>query len=781
MPSKKRNNPRKHPKKHPKKKSKPSYKFRNVLFNKITASLLLVLFLISSLYVVYLDIKITEKISGKIWSFPSSVYARPLELFKNKRIGASDVINELDNLDYVKVDTRPNKPGQYRVYNYSNIEFVSREFEFGEAIQSSKGVRLSIADGVIKSIEELNSNNSIAVFRLEPIKIAGIYPKQKEERELIKLEDVPDDLILALLAVEDRRFYTHWGIDPVSIVRALFANIVAGKTVQGGSTLTQQLVKNIFLSSERTLVRKVNEAIMALLLEFHYDKSVILETYINEVYLGQNGSNQIHGFQLASQFYFSQPLQRISRDQMAMLVGLVKGPSWYEPRRNPARSKSRRNQVLALMHERGVITQFQYDKYSAAPLGISKKPKLSSNRYPALMGLVRRQLQQDYNEDDLKTAGLKIFTSIDPIVQDKAEASVVSIIPRLEVNKNNTSQLQAAVIIASSEQGEIQALVSDRNPKFSGFNRSLDAVRQIGSLIKPAIYLTALQQSDNYSLASMLKDEPLHIKTSNEDVWSPMNYDKKYLGDVSLFEALKNSRNVPTVRLGLDIGLPAISDSLHNLGVTRDIPAYPSMTLGAFNLSPLDVANMYQTFAADGYHIPLRVIREVLDKENKPLKRYPLSFSKSLGDKSVHLVNHTLHQVTQTGTAKSLSRTLPKKVAGKTGTTDDTRDSWFAGFSGEHLAVVWIGRDDNKSTGLTGASGALRLWSDIMQHINTEDLTLSLPAGVSEHWIDLKSGGLSDKSCQGAVKLPFITGTEPKEKATCTTGGLFNQLKRLFN
>jgi len=775
MPSKKRKI------KNPRKKLKSQYTFKKIFVNKISATLVLIVFLISSLYIVYLDIQITEKMSGKIWSFPSSVYARPLELFKNKKIHVDDIVNELNSLDYIKIDTRPSKPGQYRIYNHSNVEFVSREFEFGDGARSSKAVRLSITGNFIEKIEELNSNRDIAVFRLEPIKIAGIYPKQKEERELIKLEDVPDDLILALLAVEDRRFYQHWGIDPLSIGRALFANVVAGKTVQGGSTLTQQLVKNIFLSSERTLIRKINEAIMALLLEFHYDKSLILETYINEVYLGQNGSNQIHGFQLASQFYFSQPLQKISRDQMALLVGLVKGPSWYEPRRNPARSKSRRNQVLELMYERDVLSKFQYDKYASMPLGVSNKPKLSSNRYPALMGLVKRQLQQDYNEEDLKTAGLKIFTSIDPIVQDKAELSVVSIIPKLELNRNNTSQLQTAVIIASSEQGEIQALVSDRDPKFSGFNRSLDAVRQIGSLIKPAIYLTALQRPEKYTLASMLKDEPLHIKTSKENVWSPMNYDKKYSGDISLFEALKDSRNVPTVRLGLDVGLSDISDSLHNLGVTRNIPTYPSMTLGAFSLSPLDVANMYQTFSADGYHIPLRVIREVLDKENKPLKRYPLSFSKSLDDKSVYLVNYTLHQVTQTGTAKKLSSTLPIKVAGKTGTTDDTRDSWFAGFSGEHLAVVWIGRDDNKSTGLTGASGALELWSDIMQNINTENISSDVPTGISEHWIDLKSGGLSDKNCQGAVKLPFITGTAPKEKATCTTGGLINQLKRLFN
>jgi len=775
MPAKKRKQ------KTPAKKSKDRYSFKKILFNKISYSLALSVFLITSLYVVYLDIQITDKISGKIWSFPSSVYARPLELYKNKNIDVNDIVNELNSLDYVKVDSRPTKPGQYRVYNHSNIEFISRRFEFGEAEQLSRGVRLLINNGFVASIEELNSNKKLPVFRLEPIKIAGIYPKQKEERELIKLEDVPDDLILALLAVEDRRFYEHWGVDPISIARALGANLMAGKTVQGGSTLTQQLVKNIFLSPEQTLIRKINEAIMALLLEFHYDKSVILETYINEVYLGQSGSNQIHGFQLASHFYFSQPLQKIGRDQMALLVGLVKGPSWYEPRRNPARSKSRRNQVLELMLERGVLSKFQYNKYSAMPLGVSKKPKLSSNRYPALMGLVKSQLEEDYNDDDLKTAGLKIFTSIDPIIQDKAEASVVSIVPGLEANRSQTSELQAAVIIASSEQGEIQALVSDRNPKFSGFNRSLDAVRQIGSLIKPAIYLTALQRPDKYTLATMLKDEPLHIKTSKDNVWSPMNYDKQYLGDITLFEALKDSRNVPTVRLGLEVGLAGISDTLHNLGVTRNIPAYPSMTLGAFSLSPLDVANMYQTFAADGYHIPLRVIREVLNKDNEPLKRYPLTFSKSLDDKPVYLVNHTLQQITKTGTARRLAGSLTKQVAGKTGTTDDTRDSWFAGFSGEHLAVVWIGRDDNMSTGLTGSSGALRLWSDIMQNINTDDFAPDKPAGITEHWIDLKTGGLTDKSCQGAVKLPFITGSAPKEKATCTTGGFIDQLKRLFN
>jgi penicillin-binding protein 1B len=765
----------------PASRRKPVGLVHRFLFNKISASLLLLILLSSSLYVVYLDILITEKMSGRIWSFPSTVYARPLELYKNKAISIEDISSELDLLDYRKVSTRPVKAGQYRVYAGAYIELISRDFTFSDGFQASQGLRIKLQNNHISRLEALNTNRVIDVFRLEPMVVAGIYPKQQEVRQLVQLEQVPDDLVLALLSVEDRRFYEHWGLDPRSIARAFMANLVAGRTVQGGSTLTQQLVKNIFLSADRTLIRKINEAIMALLLEFHYDKSTILETYINEVYLGQHGATQIHGFQLASQFYFSRDLNRLSRDQMALLVGMVKGPSWYHPRRHPQRALERRNQVLALMLEKQVINQSQYNLYAARPLGLTHKPKLSSNRYPALIDLVRRQLREDYNETDLKTAGLNIFTSIDPLIQEKAEKSVSEVLPRLEQGRAQTDSLQAAVIVASSEQGEIQALVADRNPKFSGFNRALDAVRQIGSLIKPAIYLSALQYPQRYTLASILKDEPLHLKTSGGDVWSPQNYDGKTRGDITLFEALRDSRNIPSVRLGLDIGLAEIADTLHNLGVSRDIPTYPSMTLGAFSLSPLDVANMYQTFAGRGYHIPLRVIREVLDKDKQPLTRYPLAFSKTLDEKPVHLVNHVLHEVTQSGTAQSLKHKLPVRVAGKTGTTDDLRDSWFAGFSDEQLAVVWIGRDDNSSTGLSGASGALQLWGDLMGRLPINDLSLVPPAGIDQAWIELKSGASTNKNCPAAVKLPFITGSVPTEKAKCDTGGLFDQIKRFFN
>lgn len=767
-----------------KKKSKKTIKkisIKKVLFSRYFFIGLIVVILLFVAYLAYLNFKITDKMSGRIWSLPSHVFARPLELYQGKVLTIEQLKSELKQTGYTQVINRPTKPGQYRVLNNSHFELISRDFTYWDGVQKSQGIRLSIYNNQIGVLHKLYSDETLALFRIEPVKIAGIYPSTKQERELIRLDEVPDNLVLALLAVEDRRFYQHWGVDPRSILRAMIANIMAGETVQGGSTLTQQLVKNLFLSPERTLTRKINEALMALLLEINYDKSVILETYINEVYLGQNGGQQIHGFELASQYYFATSLRKLRRDQIAMLVGLVKGPSWYEPRRHEARAKNRRNQVLKLMYEQGALNQVQLNKYKALNLDLANKPRFSANRFPALIDLVKRQLKQDYDDSDLKSSGLNIFTSIDPLIQVQAEASVKRVIAQLEKTNVSVENLQASLIVASSQQGEIQAMVSDRKPEFSGFNRSLDAVRQIGSLIKPAIYLTALQQPEKYTLASLLDDSPLHIKTSKEQIWSPQNYDKKFTGNILLADALKKSRNVPTVRLGLDIGLSDISDTLHHLGVKRDVPAYPSMTLGAFSLSPFDVANMYQTFAAGGFNVPLKVIREVLNKDGLPLKRYPLKSDKAIDEKAIYLVNHVLHKVTQTGTAKSLVNAFPQAVAGKTGTTDDLRDSWFAGFSDDQLAVVWIGRDDNGSTGLTGSSGALRLWTDLFKHLDRRGLSMIQPEGINNQWIDEVSGGLSNKNCLGAVELPFIQGSEPTEKAACKSAGFIEQIKSFFN
>ena len=766
-------------------KSKPKTKrsnksqikwFKNKLFLKVV----LLLFVVFSAYIAYLDFKIISKFEGKIWSLPSHVYARPLELYVDKAISAQQFEKELKLIGYVKSESMPTRSGYYRQWNNRHFEIITRDFVFHDGYQKGKALRVDFSDGKVSGLYELYTHDEVALARLEPALIAGIYPTQAEDRKLVQLEDVPKLLVLTLLAVEDRRFYQHWGVDPRAIARAFLANITAGGAVQGGSTLTQQLVKNLFLTSERSLIRKINEAFMALLLEFHYDKTLILETYINEIYLGQSGAHGIHGFELASHYYFDKPLKKLSREQMALLVGIVKGASWYDPRRHPERAIKRRNQVLQQMAELDVISDGLLQRLMKKPLGLAPKFYRATNQYPAFIDLVKRQLRKDYAEDDLRTSGLKIFTTLDPLVQSQVEQSVTNIIPKLKKQYDDAKELQSAAIIASPENGEIQALVGDSNPRFAGFNRALDATRQVGSLIKPGIYLSALQKSNQFTLATHLSDQQLRLKGTDGKIWAPQNYDKKYLGDILLYQSLMHSRNVPTVRLGLKVGLADIIKTLNALGIEREVPPYPSMTLGAFNLTPFDVAEMYQTLAAKGFNIPLRAIREVTDVEGKLLNRYPIKLKQTLKNDQVYLVNTVLNKVTESGTAKSIQSHIKTKVAGKTGTTDDLRDSWFAGFSEDRLAVVWLGRDDNQPTGLTGASGALKLWVDVMSQISLQDFDLTPPENISMHWIDEESGGISKKTCKGTVELPFIIGTEPTQRAECKSRTLLDAIKGIF-
>jgi len=386
-------------------KSRRSSRLLKILLNRLFLSSVALGAIFSGFYFLYLNIIITDKMSGRIWSLPSHVYARPLEVYQDRQLSVENLKQELELLDYQKLNRRPESPGQYRILNGAHFEIITRDGVFWDGKRKSRGLRLSIHNNQVQGLYELYTDKAISLFRFEAVKMAGIYPAKKEERQLIKLADIPDELVLALLAVEDRRFYQHPGVDIRSIFRAMMANLMAGKAVQGGSTLTQQLVKNLFLSPERTLLRKINEAIMAVLLEMNYDKSVILETYINEVYLAQNGAQQIHGFELASQFYFATPLSRLSKDKIALLVGLVKGPSWYSPRKHGKRALKRRNQVLKLMRDEGILTQAQFTRYKLKPVGLAKKPRYTANRFPAVIDLVKRQLKQDYDDDDLKSSG----------------------------------------------------------------------------------------------------------------------------------------------------------------------------------------------------------------------------------------------------------------------------------------------------------------------------------------------------------------------------------------
>jgi penicillin-binding protein 1B len=719
-------------------------------------------------YVAWLDYQVRQQFTGKRWSLPARVYARPLELYAGLELSAEQFLSELRALYYRPV-VSPQAAGQFS-RNGNDFHLLSRSFDFWDGREAARNLRVSFSGNRIAKLTDAGSKQPVSLARLDPVLVGSFYPAHNEDRVLLQLDEVPVSLTDALISIEDRGFYSHHGVAPLAILRALLANIRAGGVVQGGSTLTQQLVKNFFLSSERTLVRKINEAIMALLLEWHYSKDEILEAYLNEVYLGQDGNRAIHGFGLASYFYFERPLTELSVDQYALLVGLVKGPSYYNPRRHPERALARRNRVLDVMAELELVTREQAVQARSRKPGVSPFKRKAINTFPAFLDLVRRQLQRDYRDDDITSEGLRIFTTLDPRVQWQLEQVLETRLKALENGRKlETGTLEAAAVVTSVQGGEVLALAGGRNPKFAGFNRALDAQRQVGSLLKPAVYLTALEQPQRYTLATLLDDSPLTFTARNGDVWEPANYDRENHGEVPLYRSLAHSYNVSTARLGLALGIEAIIKTLRRLGVEQHLNPYPSLVLGAVEMSPLQVTRLYQTFASGGFRTPLRAINAVLAADNTPLQRYPLSVQAAVDPAPDYLVTTAMRFAVREGTGRGIYQVLPESqdIAGKTGTTDNLRDSWFAGFSGDRLGVVWIGRDDNQSTGLTGSSGALRIWRDLFMQFRHPGAIQMAVENVEYQWIDPETGLLADADCPDAVQLPFITGSAPEEKAPC--------------
>lgn len=732
-------------------------------------------------YAAYLDHQVRERFEGARWELPARVFARPLEIYAGKALSADALEEELRLLHYQSVEDLT-ATGVYRAQG-DTVTLHSRGFPFWDAVEPARLLRVEFRGDRVAGVFDARKNTILDLTRLEPVPIANIYPTHLEDRLVARLVDVPPLLTKTLIAVEDRDFYHHFGLDLGAIARAMVANVMAGRVVQGGSTLTQQLVKNLFLTSERSLVRKLNEAIMAGLLEWHYSKDEILEAYINEVYLGQDGARAIHGFALASQFYFERRLSELRSDQLALLVALVKGPSYYEPRQNPQRAKDRRDLVLTQLREGGVLSTAATTEAQTRPLDVTATAPSGVTPFPAFVELMRRQLQDQYPEQALRTEGLVIFTTLDPLVQIAAEQAVTSKLTELEAQRGlPAGSLQAAAVVTAAETGELLAVVGGRDPRLQGYNRALDARRPIGSLIKPVIYLTALARPREYSLASMLDDQPLSVRLDDQQTWSPRNYDDEYHGEVTLRDALVGSYNVSTARLGLAVGIHEVIDTLQQLGFTHRLAPYPSLLLGALEMTPLEVSQVYQGLAAGGYRTPLNTIREVMSGAGEHLSRYPLNIAQAADPASVYLLNSALYEVTRQGTARSLQSLLPAtlKVAGKTGTTNELRDSWFAGFSGEHLAVTWIGRDDNKSTGMTGAVGALPIWADIMGNIQTRPLNLNTPPGTEWLMIDARGGLLADEYCAGAQWMPFVEGSAPTEYAPCAHSGPVERTTRWF-
>jgi len=727
-------------------------------------------------WMVYLDAVVTSRFEGRRFEVPSRVYARPLELYDGAGVSSGSLERELALAGYRKGDGV--KPGSYR-RNGGHFIISTRGFRFPDGSEPRRTLSLNIYGDRIQGFS-VSSGENAAIVRLEPARIGGIYPAHKEDRILVRLEEVPQLLPKALMAVEDRNFYSHFGIAPASIGRAMLANMRAGQIVQGGSTLTQQLVKNFFLTRDQTLLRKGNEALMSILLEWHYEKDDILETYLNEVYLGQAGTRSINGFGLASQFYFGESLKDLDVHQIALLVGMVKGPSYYNPRRHPERAIQRRNLVISEMEDAGLIDSAKAARARGLSLGVSVKPSYSENRYPAYIDLVRRHLARDYKEADLRSEGLRIFTTLNPAIQYAAEYAITDTLPRL-ASGDVGKALEATLVVTAKDTGEVLALVGGKDPQFAGFNRALDANRPIGSLIKPFTYLTALEQPDRYTLMTPVLDKSFTLEFDDGRRWQPKNYDGEERGEVPLHRALSKSYNLPAVRVGLDVGVPAVIKTLRAFGVATPISEYPSMLLGSVAMSPVTVAQIYQGLATSGFNTPLRTIREVTDSAGGALSRYSLEVDQVADPAAVHLLQYAMQETMQEGTGRSAYYSVPKELtlAGKTGTTDDGRDSWFAGFSGDLLAVAWVGRDDNGPTALTGATGALPVWSRFMAQVPQHGFSPVIPDGVSYHWVNPEKQALTDEYCDNARLLPFISGSEPTQRVSCS-GTLERKIRGWF-
>lgn len=737
---------------------------RKGLLRRLLTFLFLLAALAAAGYTLYLDIRVRDEFEGRRFSLPARIYARPLELHVGLRLRQASLEQELRELGYRDIP-RPGESGWY-VRRADGLEIAVRPFVFWDGAQPEKRVRVAFMDGRVSSLSDA-SGAELPIARLDPRLIGGIYPANNEDRILVRLNEVPEHFVKALLAVEDQRFFSHHGFDLRGLARAAWSSVTG--RLQGGSTLTQQLVKNFFLTPERTLQRKFTELIMAVLLELHYDKNEILETYLNEIYFGQDRDRAIHGIGLAAQFYFGKPVDRLSISDSALLVGMIKGPAYYDPHRHPKRALERRNLVLRETKDKGFITMEQYSRARIAGLGVSAKPSMGTSPYPAFVELVHRQLRRDYDEADLRTEGLRIFTTLDPNVQEAAERALARRLEQFDRSKRfGEPGLEGAVVVTDAQTGEVQALVGGRDPRYRGFNRALDAARPVGSLLKPAIYLTALLDPSRYTLVTPVDDGPFVWKSRGAKDWRPANYDKTFHGMVPLRAALAHSYNAAAARLGTDLGVDRVLETVRLLGVDRPMQPFPSSLLGAVDLSPLEVAQMYQTIASGGFRTPLRAIREVTTQDGHPLRRYPLAVEQAFSPEPMYLLAWALQDVVRRGTAQSLQHWISPELgmAGKTGTTDEQRDAWFAGFDGERLGVVWIGYDDNRAARLSGSSAAIPVWGDMMAAIGPEPLVLPQPESVELVAIDPLTS-LRGAGCPDAIEVPFIKGSVPLERAAC--------------
>ena len=723
----------------------------------------------------YLDRTITKTFEGRRWSVPAQVFAQPLEIYAGQRINKAQLVEELERLGY-RSDANLTAPGSYNS-NRATLFTYLRSFDFMEGSRPSQRVKISFQNGVINRVQA-KDNSEIPLIRLDPATIGSFFPSHGEDRLILTPEQVPPLLAEGLKAIEDRNFDDHRGFSITGILRAAWVNARSGTRSQGGSTLTQQLVKSYFLSNERTYTRKLREVAMAIILELRFSKEDLLTAYINEIFLGQNGARAIHGFGLGSQFYFNKPINELAVHEIATMISIIRGPSYYNPFRHPERALARRNRILDTFLADGLISNPRHQDAIGSPLGVVSSPNSGGAYYPAFMDIVRAELSERYSASDLRSQGLRIFTTLKPREQENAQKAVTSTLQMIEKERKLAQgSLQAASVITDTQTGEILALIGGRKGRVDGFNRALNASRSVGSVIKPVIVLTALEAGLDWS--TLVNDAPITMTSDSGELWTPRNYDGKTRGELPMIRALAMSLNLAMVDLGNTVSLGEVQRRFTDLTGYAPKNRYPSFFLGAESMSPLQLTELYGNFASGGFHTTPKAVIAVLNEHGQALSHHPFDLRQSIRPGTVASLNRGLEIVMSHGTGRS-SPFAKQGVAGKTGTSNDNRDSWYAGFDNSKLSVVWVGRDDNKSTGLTGTSGALRIWNNMQVSRGVNPIVHNPADNLVE--IEFATGMRAAKSCADVVVIPIRRPDTLPIKPGCGIRKTFGQrLRSIFN
>lgn len=675
-------------------------------------------------YLKGLEDTVTEKFEKPFLSFPSKIYSDSYLLYVGINVRIDDLTEKLRRLGYFESSAPPKRKGEYRVVGPSAVEIFLHDFDFPTEHRQGVPVRIALQGSMIARIENLVTGKDLFDLELEPELVTGLYERIWQERKLVKLPDVPPLLVKAILAVEDERFYSHNGIDPIGIMRAMWVNFRSMSFQQGGSTLTQQLMKNFFLSDERTLSRKIPEAIMALIAERKYPKETILQNYLNEIYLGQKGSQGIFGVSEAAQFYFAKPLSDLTVAESALLAGLIRAPNRLSPYRSTDAATKRRNVVLAKLLDDRIITRKQYDTAVGEKLPDRALVKVT-NDAPFYVDYLRRELDENYSNAVLTKEGLRIFSSLDLQLQRKAERALVEGLKKLEEThpalrrKGENDSLEGAIIVIRPQTGEIKAMVGGRNYQKSQFNRVFQAKRQPGSIFKPFVYLAALmyggQSGVRYTPETVINDSQFTWNYDGKE-WQPNNYNNEYFGAVTFRRALESSLNSATGRVAQDVGIRRIRDVARRLGIQSPLPAVPSLALGAAEVTPLEVAVAFSTIANGGVRTRPLAVKLVMGQNAQPLEKRDVRVEQVINPQLAHMMNYILKGVLDRGTATAARRMgFTRPAAGKTGTTNDYKDAWFVGYTPDLLAVVWVGFDGQSKLNLSGADAALPIWTAFMK------------------------------------------------------------------